>query len=145
MRVTLGASISLTVTERFLTELRLGRAFSGGQNVAASVGNFSEVQLFVPGGLSPAAIIHRIVLFSTATVRIRMNLFDVAATTFVMNGKNLLRGGADSVAQVRSDTVAVADGTFMTAFPVSANVPFTIPSEWLVELRNGQGVIFNPA
>jgi hypothetical protein len=142
MRVNTGLTVSVSAnTERWLSELRAGRAFGGSAQSTAVAANFSHVQLFNPVG-SLITIIARLATVSlAATQNVGIGIYNTALTTLSGNGLNLLSGGAAAVGEVRTQVNGAALGTFIYLLDLAANDPKDFAAEWLLELGAGEGMI----
>jgi hypothetical protein len=144
MRIGFGGKINVTSTELWLSQLRLGNAFSRGVNVPATGGNYQKIQLYNPGGSGKQALV-RTVVVSTGGASLQYNTYTTALTTDVGVGVNLLVGNANaSVVHLRSLDDATLPGSLVGTIGVIASQPFFPMTEWFVELSPGQGIHFNP-
>jgi len=145
MRISTGVTVNVSAnTERWLSELRAGRTFGGTGLVAALAANVSIVQLFNPVGSLVTVIVKLITVNIQVQVSGGVTLYNTALTTLVGNGANLLNGGANSVAEVRTIQTGGALGTFIASYDLIANTPIVFGGDWLVELGAGEGVTFQP-
>lgn len=145
MRIGLGGAITVTATERWLSEIRAGRAFIGNRVQVASAANFGHIQLLNPAGSAVTIIVRAIVLSLGAATRARMAYFDTALTTLVGTGANLLRGAAASVGTIRAEDNAAELGTEIYNINILSGTPTDPVPEWLCELGAGEGVLINCA
>ena len=152
MRIGGGAVSIADVTDReardlgflrpfWLNEIRNGRAFMGGANLAASVGDNGHIQLHNPGGSGITVIVFSIshAVYADGTITLRVH--DTAITTNTGNGQNLLRGGTGPVGDIRTVDNAGSLGTTMGSQAVLANTPFFWTEAWGIELGAGEGVL----
>lgn len=146
MDITLGSAIQVTAsTDLWLAEIRAGRAFTAGATVAASVGNFSELQLTNPLGSSVRVIIRAAILSVGAATRVQVRTHNPALVTFVKGGTNLLSGASAGQGQLRSAIAAVQDGTIVGEIDMLAATPFSVVPEWYFELPAQTGVLVVPS
>jgi hypothetical protein len=142
MRIGYGTSVTVpTQAERWFSELRAGRAFSRGQALVASVGNFSEIQIFNPAGSGVSVIVYKINVSCSVADFTRVHVFNTALGALVGTGINLLSGGAAAVAELRTAQPAAQDGTFVSTIDAAATSPFERISVWAWELGAGEGVL----
>jgi hypothetical protein len=143
MRVNTGLTVSVSAnTERWLSELRAGRAFGGRAyqpNVAAQ---FARAQLLNPVG-SGVTIIARLAVFgSSFAASVNVGHYNTALATLVATSRNLLSGGAAPVAEIRTETGVASVGSQLFAATVLANTSLQLNAEWLTELGAGEGLLF---
>ncbi len=140
MQVNLGRAITVTATERWLDEIRAGRAFSRGAFLGASVGNVSMVQLFNPVGSGVNVIVRLLIVSVDATGFAQVYQYNTPLTNDSGAGVNLLSGGAAGQAHVRNQVNAVSLGTLLHNIPILANTPIIPVADWFMELGPGEGV-----
>lgn len=141
MRIGLGGAITVTATEVWLSEVRAGRAFILGGTQPAVAASFSEVQLFNPVGSGVQVLIRALTTTVNVATGVSLREFNTGLATLVSAGRNLLQGGAVSVAELRRAAPAAQDGTLAAGFDVDANISRDISQEWLYELGAGEGVL----
>jgi hypothetical protein len=133
------------VADRWLREIRAGRAFTRGSGAGPSVGNLSECQLFNPVGSLITIIVFRIVCAGDVTGQIRLRTFNTALATLVGTGFNLLAVGAAATGEYRTATPAVEDGTTVWDHRSLASTPTLIADAWAWELGAGEGILTQQA
>lgn len=144
MRVNTGGAVQVsTSTELWLAEIRAGRAFSGGQGLVASVGNFSELQLFNPVGSAITIVVRSIILTVGAASGADIRQHNTALATLQFNGRNLLSGGAAAIGEIRSATPAAQDGTRIGLVNAPAQTPLYPVPDWYIELGAGEGILLS--
>jgi hypothetical protein len=144
MRIGYGTSITVPAsTELWLSEVRAGRCFARGANLAASVGNFSEVQVFNPIASGKTIAIKAINFGSATAGSINIRTFNTALATLVGTGFNLQSGGAAGVGELRTATPAAEDGAFIGPIPAGAGSAVPVDLGWFIELDQGEGILCN--
>lgn len=141
MRFSFGGGLTVQQTERWFSELRAGRCFARGATVAASVGNFSEVQLFNTL-ISGVQILVYKALGSTATANaMQLRFHNASLATLSGVGINLHDSPASGVGELRTANPAALDGT---AFQVLHSInfdPIGGDMTWVAELDPGDGIL----
>jgi len=142
MRISTGVTVNVSAnTERWLSEIRSGRAFATAATQAGVAGELSFVQLFNPAA-SPVTVLTRFAMaWSGTSEEVSVRVYNTALTTLVGNGTNLLDGGAASVAEFRSQSNVADLGAGLASVSIPANDAKEIGREWLVELAPGQGLL----
>jgi len=144
MRIGYGTSVTVPQsTELWLAEVRAGRCFARGTNLSASVGNFSEVQLFNPIGSGKTVAIKAISFGSATAGSINIRSFNTALATLIGNGLNLQSGNTAGAGELRTATPAAEDGTFIGPITTGAGVASPVDLGWFFELEPGEGVLCN--
>ena len=144
MRVDFGADIEVVATERWLDELRAGRAFGYGTRLAAGgAGINSHLQLFNPAASGATILLRTIIAGTTIAGDIHIRAHNTALTTLESAGVNLLAGGAAGQGQVRSQNAATL-GSLLMRIPQPASETVRMLDEWIVELGPGEGVLVTP-
>jgi len=142
MRISTGVTVNVSAqVERWFSELRAGRAFSGVGALAAAAGTVSEIQLFNPAGSAITLLLYKCVGDATVASALQLRTFNTALATLIGNGLNMLSGGAASVAEIRSAAPAVNDGTSFWSKAALAGEPIELGDLWVIELGAGEGVI----
>ena len=155
MRIGGGAVSIADVTDRaardigfvrpfWLSEIRAGRAFTRGRRLAASGGNFGEIQLINPAGSGITVIVHRLVGSMQTSAQIQIRQHNANLLTDVGTGFNLLSGGAASVAHIRTAIPAALDGTLNIERRVLTAVNEEWLRDWAYELGAGEGIFIAP-
>ena len=140
MRVSLGGNITVTATERWLSEVRAGRAFGFGDEQNGVAGQKSHVQLFNPAGSGVNALVRLTMVARGTAGVVGLCFHDTALTTDVGAGINLLRGGAAGACHVRKATDAADLGSQIFALRLQASASFEVTAEWLAEIGPGEGI-----
>lgn len=129
------------VADRWLRELRAGRAFGGFASVGAGAGVQGHAQLFNPVGSGITVIVYRVYLTVLTTTSILMSHYNTALTTLATTTRNMLSGGTAPVAEVRSQTNTGSFGSLFWRSDLTASTGFNIGIEWLSELGAGEGLV----
>jgi len=140
----MGASAGHTDYDYWLDALRDGRAFIKGTVLAASVGNFSEIQLLNPAGSGVNAVVFNLIAHDDLSANIQIRRHDAALATLVGAGVNLNIGGAAGACVLRTATPAALDGTLLTVYNSNNSLNATRFQWWVCELAPGVGVIGTP-
>jgi len=145
MRISTGVTVNVSAnTERWLSEIRSGRAFAGSATLAALAANFSHIQLLNPAG-SVITIVTRLLTLDLVVVgSAGVGTHNTALTTLAGAGANLLSGGAASVGEIRSQTDVAQLGTYLSTYDLLASSPIHFGGEWILELGAGEGIITSP-
>lgn len=155
MRIGGGAVSIADVTDRtardlgfvrkfWLNEIRAGRAFSEGAGLAASAGNFSEIQLINPAGSGITVIVFKALVGQGVAGNVSITNHNVNLATDVGAGRNLLIGGAAGAAHVRTAQPAAQDGSRLARVRMAADEFVPLLSDWSYELGVGEGIIIMP-
>lgn len=111
-------------------------SFGGYGNSAASVGNFSHVQLWNPGSRTKYIALEQVWMSSTAASAFQLRFNNAALTTLFMAPQNKLINGTASTAECRTDQLAAVAGTALSPFywqaanamtPITFKEPIIIP------------------
>ncbi len=139
MKIDSGTNV--TATERWLDEVRRGRAYARAVSLGASVGNLNIAQLLNPAG-SGRTLLARFLIGSTgAADQINLAIHNAALATLAGAGIALNSIAGVSVAEVRSVQQATNVGTvFHRAYRPANDSAIQIP-DWVIELGNGEGVV----
>jgi hypothetical protein len=143
MKIGLGGQITVTATERWLSEIRGGRAFSLGADLGASVGNFGHIQLLNPAGSARTIIVRAAHGAAGAAINIAVRTSAVVLATLIGAGVNLLVGAVAGLGVIRQEALAAETGTLTGILSVPANDSRPFVTEWYVELDPGEGVLIN--
>lgn len=144
MRISTGVTVNVSAnTERWLASLRAQGCFLGSAFLAASVGNFSHVQLFNPAASGKTLLLRGLVGGSPSATQISINSYNTALTTLFGAGLNGLMGGAAGVAELRTQTNAAELGTTFGRFRVLAGDSRSLSAEWIAEIPEGKGVLLS--
>lgn len=142
MRIGYGTSITVPQSsERWFSEMRAGRCFARGTTLGASVGNFSEIQVFNPVGSGKQLLVYKAMGCEDVGSAIHFRIHNTALATLVGTASNLLVGAAASSGEIRTAQPAALDGTVIAVFYVSARAIQDVASLWCAELSPGQGVL----
>lgn len=144
MRTWSGTQLTVTSSEFWLTEINAGRAYTFGADLAASPGNFSEVQLLNPAASGKQATIRSIIAGTSVNGNIEIRRFDTGLATDVAPVANLLLGGANGVCHVRTNIPAARDGTLLNTIRVTAGQPIYPVPDWWASLGQGIGIVLCP-
>lgn len=145
MRISTGTTVNVSAnTERWLSEIRTGRAFTLGASLGPTAANNSHVQLFNPVASGIVVLVRVVICGPTVNDLILLRQHNTALTTLTGNGINLLSGAAASVAEVRTLDNAGLLGTNMGGFRVLANSSQQFGPDWLFELGAGEGLAIVP-
>jgi hypothetical protein len=141
VQIGLGGGLTVTATERWLSEVRSGSAFIGGAAQGGAAVVLAQVQLINPAGSGVTVLVRSILVSSDAACRIQIGKWDTPLPTLEHQGRNLLAGAAAGVAAVRRDSAALPGADFgFNAYLATAVPLFPVP-EWFYELGAGEGVI----
>ena len=140
MRLSLGGFSQVTLTDRWFTELRSGRAFLGYGNQAAVAGQNSHVQFKNPAASGKQAIVARIRLRTSTSNQIDLVRYDTDLATDVGAVVNALIGGAAGVCHVRKTTNAGILGTVIDNMYAVADTWYDWFPTWGPELSPGGGI-----
>lgn len=147
MRISTGLTVNVQAvaqsTERWLAEIRAGRAFYRGGSRGASVGNFSEVQLLNPAGSGVNVNVFRALISTDVAGTVGFRRHDTALGTLDGTGFNLLEGAAASVSEIRTANPGAQSGTERFRIAIPAAEFRLVIEQWLVELGPGEGVLFS--
>ena len=143
MRVGLGGAVTVTATERWLAEIRSGRAFTRGGFSGPTAATLSHLQLFNPAASGVTIIIRAVIVAVSATGLVAIVTHNTALTTLVGAGVNLLAGGAAGLGELRSLDNAVQLGTIADRLSLIADTPSDVVPEWFFELGAGEGILVN--
>ncbi len=128
------------VADRWLRELRAGRAFGGSVQQIAAAGNAPHTQLINPVGSLITVILYRVYATLSASGLTRLSHYNTALTTNSAIVRNLASGGAAPTGQIRSqDNVAIL-GSIFFALVNQANALIDFNIKWITELDAGEGV-----
>jgi hypothetical protein len=141
MRLSLGGGLTVTATEKWLSEIRAGRAFAKGRLQAAVASENSHVQLKNPAASGKTAIVRSVLVSTPTAMLVSFQTYDTDLTTDVGAGRNLLSDGANGVAHIRSQTNIGVLGTKVGELHFPANHPLSIAPEWLWEMGDGEGIL----
>jgi len=142
MRISTGVTVNVSAnTERWLSEIRTGRAFTRGTGLAAVAANNGHVQLLNPAASGVNLIVRGIKFAVNVLGEIRVARYDTALGTLVGNGLSLLAGGTAALAEIRTATNVGALGTLMRQIPALASTSVELSPEWWIELGPGEGVV----
>jgi hypothetical protein len=142
MRINTGLTVSVNAnTERWLSELRSGRAFGGRIYQTAVAAQLSRVQLLNPVGSAITVIARLLALGTSAAQGVNIAHYNTALTTLEATSRNLLSGGAAPVAELRRETNAVSAGSQFFSGNLQLSITLQIQGEWLTELGAGEGMI----
>lgn len=141
MKINFGGGLTVTATERWLSEIRAGRAFLRGKLLAASVGNYNELQFLNPAASGVTAIVRACFAGTGVGDYVQVRTHNAALATLVGQGVNLAAGGAAGLAAVRSATPAAPDGTLAAEIYTAAGALNSIVPEWLFELDAAEGIL----
>lgn len=145
MKVSLGGAVSVTATERWLSEIRAGRAFrKGSQQGAPGVGQNNVKQLFNPVGSAITVILFRALVLKPTTATVNFGADNTARGANSGFGENLLNGGAIAVGEHRAGSTAGALG-LNTALTLQANVLTQLIYPWGFELGAAEGFSISSA
>ena len=125
----------------WLNEIRNDRAFHRGGALAASAGNFNEIQLFNPAGSGITVVIKRILASVAAASGVMVRRHDPALATLDGTGFNLRAGGAAAQAVIRTTQIAALDGTRISEQLLGASVITPIAEDWNKELPANTGLL----
>lgn len=146
MRISTGVTVNVSAnTERWLSEMRAGRAFASGALIGPTAANNSHVQLFNPAGSQITVIVRSVIGGPSANDLMLFRTHNTALTTLVGNGVNLLSGGAAGVAEVRTLDNAIVLGTGFGSFRALANDSKQVGPDWIIELGASEGLATSPA
>lgn len=143
MRVSAGGGVSVTATDRWLAEIRAGRAFASQDIQGGAVGVNSHVQLFNPAASGKILVVYRIIPVPTVTGLFFVAMHNTALVTFGSTRVNLLNGGPTGVGQVRRENRAGV-GSDLAAVTLIANDPSFPGMGWWAELGQGEGIVMYP-
>ena len=142
MRIGYGTSVTVpSQQERWFSEMRAGRCFTLGRTTNASVGNFSEAQLFNPVGSIVTVLVYQAKTAEVAADAVQLRVHNTALATLAGTGVNLLIGAAASVAEYRQANPAALDGTAVLVIPAPASDTKDVAITWLAELGAGEGIL----
>lgn len=141
MRLTLGRNLSVTATERWLSEVRAGRAFVRGTYFGPAAGNNGHIQLFNPVGSLVNVVVRSLLLATNPAGVLNMAVYNTALGTLIGAGVNLLSGGAAGSAEVRTGSNVGVLGTLVGQYRVALDTPIYPSPEWFFELGAGEGVL----
>jgi hypothetical protein len=141
VQIGLGGGLTVTATERWLSEVRSGAAFIGGAAQGGAGGVYAQVQLLNPAGSGVTVLLRSILASSDAACRIQVGKWDTPLTALEHQGRCLLAGAAAGAGAVRTASAALpaADWGF-NAYLNTAVPLFPVP-EWFYELGAGEGVV----
>lgn len=129
------------VADRWLREMRAGRAFMAKLTNAPGAGNLAHTQLFNPVGSTITVILYHVWFSLSAAGGIRIAHYNTALTTLETTSRNMLSGGAAPVAEVRVQATAASIGSPFWESRIPAGQLFHPNIEWITELGAGEGVI----
>lgn len=132
---------TVSTTERWFDEIRRGRAFALGTLAGPTAANISHVQLFNPVASLVTIIVYAVWHTENTLSTNDINTHNVALTTLVGNGVNLLSGGAAASGELRTQDNAVQLGTRFATLTLNANDARLFILPWLIELGAGKGVL----
>jgi len=142
MKIRTGGTIAVTGVDRWIDDIRAGRAFAAGGNEVGGA-NMSFVQLMNPAGSGITIIIKALILCPTVTSINHIAVHNTALTNLLDNGVNLLSGGSDGLGEIRGQQSAVALGTRFMQIPLLDDRPYIVPGSWFMELGAGEGIVMN--
>ena len=128
----------------WLSEIRAGRAFTGGVSIASSVGDNTHIQLLNPAASGVTILVRRLVAAPKGVDAHSVRTHNTALTTLSMNGVNLLAGGTAGLGAIRTVNNAGLLGTLARAFTLLTDTPFDLIREWDFELGAGEGILIVP-
>lgn len=132
--------LPITVINGQVQTVKAGQAFAGSNSRAASVGNFSHVQLWNPPGSGLRAIVTSFFVFTTPANRVLVNVHNVAAANAGFNPANKLAGGPVSTLECRTEANAAQLGANLTGIFCDALQSILVPFDEPVILPPGWGV-----
>lgn len=152
MRIGGGAVSIADVTDRvardlgfvrpfWLNEIRAGRAFAAGTTFGADPGENSHVQVFNPAASGITVIMRRALINGGVDSMYEIATHNVALTTLIGQGVNMLSGGGASLAEWRSQSIAGLSGTQFGRVSLLAETTFEMMKDWQIELGEGEGVL----
>lgn len=141
MRVGLGGAVTVTATERWLSELRAGRAFLRGATQTAVAAQFSHVQIRNPAASGVILLVRQIYASSAAAMAVALADRDAVLGGGANLGFNLLKGAAAGLGEVRTEANAAQLGTAHASFDLPAGQLTPLIPEWGYELGAGEGVL----
>lgn len=141
MRLAAGGIPRVEAEERWLAEIRRGRAFALGEQLSATAGVYSVIQLVNPAGSGVVIIIRSILVSGPTAVRISVRNFNTLLGTLVGTGVNQLIGGAAGAGEVRREGRATIVGTHMVAGHLGANTQIQPVADWFAELDPGEAIV----
>lgn len=141
MKINVGLAATVTATDRWLSELRLGRAFGATMSVGPVAGQLPHVQLFNPVGSGVTVLVHYMAFVTTGIHSGALSHHNVALTTLGANIRNLLSGGPAPQAQIRAETNVAALGNTYLGGDTNVPIDFVYGPMWLTELDPGEGIV----
>lgn len=139
MKTVIGTNI--VATDRWLEEIRRGRAFSSGGSIGPIAGNYSQHQILNPAGSGVNALLHQIDANSSGNDSPDLRTYNTALTTLIRQGANLLIGGTAALCAHRVNTDPLQSGTQVSNYFLAANVPRLLVGHWYAELGPGEGLV----
>jgi len=102
--ISLGGTPTVTLQERWFTEMRGGRAFGGYNSQGGVAVEFSHLQLFNPAASGVIAIVYLVLGDQGAANPLWFAHYNTALTTSDGSTRNLLSGGAAPICVIRRQT-----------------------------------------
>jgi hypothetical protein len=141
MRVSLGGNITVIAQDQWYAQIRAGKAFRFGADLAASVGNYSLVELWNPAASGVTVLAHSVRASNTTGGRVESSLHNAALVTDLGAGRNMLFGGAASVALLRTAQPAAWVGTVIDYLAALNPGWQDWANNWACQIPSGLGLI----
>lgn len=116
------------------------RAFGSGATQAGAGGLYSLIQCYNPVGSGKNVYVKRLIASGPALFLLDVRTDSVALATLRWNLQSMKWAGAQSVAEIRTDTLAAVGGTRIGAAYCDANKPVDVKYENPIVLTPGSGV-----
>lgn len=130
----------------WLTAIRRGLAFVGGQGITGAAGQQAHVQLLNPAGSGITVVMHKCKATRDTAGSLLFHRHDTALTTLETTQVNLLIGGTAPVGQIRTVSNAGNLGTLIFPLATPSDQTLVLFEEWGPELGPGEGVVvINPS
>ena len=142
MRAWVGSAITVTSTERWLSELRKGNAFGGTTYTSGIGGSYTFIQVKNPAASGRQALLRYVNLAVSAGASVSVGFYDTDLGTDIGAVANLLTGGAAGVCHIRTTTQAGMIGTYFWNYTLPGNTNLALERDWIVEISPGKGLIF---
>lgn len=141
MRINAGITKSVISTDLWLSYIKANQAYMGWENLPASIGNFSHIQLMNPLGSLVNLLVYTFFTSLGSVGDIQLRRYDIALANMSNSPVNLLDGSQAGAGQIRNVQNAAPLGTQQGVLNTSAGRGSPFTANWLCELTPGKGIL----
>jgi hypothetical protein len=142
MLIQLGGTVTVQAnTERWLSEVRAGRAFALGVGQAAVAGEKGFVQLVNPAASGINVLVRSVIATLGVAGHLHIRHHTAGVDTDNGAGVNMLIGGAAGVAHLFVGTDVGLLGTALFNIRLAADTPIYPTPDWFAELGAGESLL----